>query len=264
VASGSGTGSGITIYGAQDSSTINLGSGTDTVTLGSAAETVNGGSGNEIFNVNATTIGATIAGGSGSNTLNVTNGGTAVMGANITGVETVVLAAATNFTANNLDLTITGHGNDTIRAGSGTDTITGAASSVLIAGSGVDTFKDTSAHLSSDTIENFAAGDTIDITNLKPSAKQPTTATWANDVLTVKQGSKTVASIALDGDFTGTFSASSDGAKGTDITYSPAAHAEVANLVQAMASFGVVDAASGNRLLTSELSGLHGQLAVHG
>ena len=40
-------GAGITIIGANDSDTINLGSGLDTVVLGSALETVNGGLGND-------------------------------------------------------------------------------------------------------------------------------------------------------------------------------------------------------------------------
>ncbi len=82
---------GITIYGANNSATINLGNGNDTVTLGSAAETVNGGTGNNTFYVTASTIGATIHGGTGQNTLDITGGGSMVMGSNITGIATVNL-----------------------------------------------------------------------------------------------------------------------------------------------------------------------------
>jgi hypothetical protein len=242
VASSSAPGAGIEIYGENDSSVINLGSGADTVILGSANETVNGGAGNETFSVKASTVGATIHGGSGRNTLIVTNGGTVAMGSNITGVQSVILNTATDFTANTLNLTITGHGHNTITAGSGTETITGGGNDVLVAGSGADTFKDVSAHLETDTIENFATGDTIDITNLNPSSTKPTTAMWSDGELKVTQASKTI-TIALPGDFTGHFTVSSDGAKGTDITYGAAAPAPTADptldrLIEAMASFG--------------------------
>ena len=90
----------ITIVGANDTDMINLGTGNDTVTLGNG-ETVNGGSGTDVYNVTKTTIAnTTIKGGSGTNTLVVNGGGTATMGANITGINAVQLATATKFTAN--------------------------------------------------------------------------------------------------------------------------------------------------------------------
>ena len=94
-------GGGITIIGAANSDVINLGSGNDTVTLG-AGETVNSGGGNNTFKVASASLGSvTINGGTkGTNTLSVTGGGTAVMGAGITGISTVQLASATTFTAN--------------------------------------------------------------------------------------------------------------------------------------------------------------------
>jgi hypothetical protein len=101
---------GITIHGADNSDTINLGSGADTVYLGSAAESVYGGGGKDIFVVSAATIGATIDGGTGSSTLRVLGGGTAVMGGNITQISEVVLEGpaagqtqpAWDFTANSI------------------------------------------------------------------------------------------------------------------------------------------------------------------
>ncbi|KYK44650.1 hypothetical protein A1D31_36545 [Bradyrhizobium liaoningense] len=90
---------GITIYGADDSDTTNLGSGNDDVFLGSSAETVNGGSGNSTFRVTASTIGAAIHGGTGSNVLDITGGGIVTMGSNITGIKTVNLEnACSNYT----------------------------------------------------------------------------------------------------------------------------------------------------------------------
>jgi hypothetical protein len=176
------------------------------------------------------------------------------------------LSAATDFTANGLNLTITGSkGADTIQAGGGTQTIIGnGGGDTLIAGTGADTFKDTTTNFALDTISNFGAADTIDITNFKPSATKPTTASWANGILTVSQGTKTE-TIALTGNFTGTFAAASDGAAGTDITYTPPAGPHAA-LVQAMASFGV----SGSGELPSppivpDQSASHSGLAVaHG
>jgi Ca2+-binding RTX toxin-like protein len=270
VASGGGAGSGIKIIGAKDSSIITLGNGTDTVTLGSASETVYGGGGADTFDVTASTIGATIDGGSGASTLIVNGGGVASMGANITDVKAVTLKAATDFTANGLNLAITGSkAADTIQAGAGAQTITGGGGAdTLIAGTGADIFKDTAANLALDTIEDFAAGDTIDITNFKPSTKTATTATWANGVLTVKQGTKTE-TIHLAGSFAGTFTAGGDGAAGTDITYSATPgnatpEARLSVLAQAMAGFGGSNSASGAPLAFNDLSAAPTLLATHG
>ena len=234
VAAGTGTTAGIKIFGANDSSVIQLASGTDTVTLGAATETVFGGGGTDRFNVTAATIGATINGGSGQSSLFVSGGGVVSMGPNITNVETVTMSTATTFTANNLNLTITGSNfADTIRAGSGTDVITGGGGAdQLFAGSGADTFRDTAPNLSLDTINGFLAGDAVDITNLKYSSK--TKVAWANGILTVTAGAAHV-QIKLTGNFTGTFSALSDGASGTKIIYAPPS---TASFAQAISCFG--------------------------
>ena len=314
--SGTGAGSGAKVIGAKDASIINLGNGADTVTLGAAAETVTGGSGKDTFNVNSSTIGATINGGGGASTLavltggtlptavmgaNITNikavtvaagltfvanglnltitpaaatdnltggggadifdvnattigatinggtghstlavlgGGSATMGANITNIAAVTLAAGTHFTANNLNLTMTGSKSvDTIIAGSGADVITGGGGAdLLVGGSGADTFKDTAADLALSTIQNFTAADTIDISNSKPTST--TTATWASGVLTVAEGTRKTL-IKLPGSFTGAFTVSSDGASGMDIRYTPAPAApQTTLLTQAMAALG--------------------------
>ena len=117
---------GITIIGANDSDVINLGPGADTVTLGNG-ETVNGGSGTDVYNVTKTTIAnTTIKGGSGTNTLVVNGGGTATMGANITGINAVQLATATKFTANStagLQISGSSVGGDTITLGAPTQSV---------------------------------------------------------------------------------------------------------------------------------------------
>jgi hypothetical protein len=128
----------ITIVGAANTDVINLGDGADTVEVGGPLETIIGGDGVATIEVTAATIGATIDRGGGSTTLNVASGGEVVMGANITGVQTVNLSALTVFTANTLPgLAITGSGgDDTIIAdgsarpltgGAGTDTLIGWA-----------------------------------------------------------------------------------------------------------------------------------------
>jgi Ca2+-binding RTX toxin-like protein len=168
------------------------------------------------------------------------------MGANIINVKSVTLAVATTFTANGLSLTIAGStGADTIQAGGGTQTITGkGGADTLIGGGGVDTFKDTVANLKLVTIQKFAAGDVIDLTNLKPSNTVATTATWANNILTLAQGAATVA-ITLQGAYNGTFTASADGAGGTVVRYAaPASAPQLAGLAQAMAGLGAARGAS--------------------
>jgi Ca2+-binding RTX toxin-like protein len=67
----------ITIIGAQNAAVINLASGNDTVDVGDPRETVNLGAGNDTILVTSATIGATIGNGTGTNTLEVTGGGSA-------------------------------------------------------------------------------------------------------------------------------------------------------------------------------------------
>jgi hypothetical protein len=124
---------GIAIYGADNRDVINLGPGSDTVYLGGTAETVVGGTGPATIYATAATIGATIAGGSGITQLVVQGGGTVTMGANITNVDAVTLAAATSgttlapylFTANatkGLDI-VASSGGDTIAVGDASQTV---------------------------------------------------------------------------------------------------------------------------------------------
>ena len=212
--------------------------------MSTSKQTVNGGAGTDTYIVTAATIGATINGGAGSGTLSVRGGGTVTMGSNITNIQTVMLGQGTVFTANGLNLSILGSGfADTIQAGSGSDVITGdGGADTLIGGSGATTFKDVAQHLTTATLENFTASDTIDITNLKFSKSTPTTAVWAGNVLTVTQGT-TVDNINLVGAYTGTFSTKTDGANGVDITYTAGGGSSVPNFAQAMASLGATDSA---------------------
>jgi serralysin len=171
----SAAGGGITIIGATNSDVINLGAGNDTVTLGSG-ETVNGGAGTDVYNVTKTTIGnTTIKGGSGSNTLVVTGGGNATMGAGITGINAVQLATTTNFTANTTaGLQISG-------SSTGGDTITlGAPTQSVIAGGPNETIKATAANAGA-AISGLGANSTLDITTGGTIALNATT-----DVSTVK------------------------------------------------------------------------------
>jgi hypothetical protein len=156
----SATGGAITITGAANSDIINLGSGTDTVTLG-AGETVNGGTGTDVYNVAAATIGnVTINGGmTGTNTLNITSGGTATMGSKITGINAVQLAAKTTFTASTTaGLKISG-------SSAGGDTITlGAPTQSVVAGGANETVKATAANAGA-SVSGLGANSTLNITS---------------------------------------------------------------------------------------------------
>ena len=217
----------ITIIGAANSDVINLGSGNDTVTLG-AGETVNSGGGNNTFKVASANVGnVTINGGTkGTNTLSVTGGGPAIMGAGITGISTVQLASATTFTANaTTGLKIVGSaGADNITAGGTGQVLTGGAGTNTLTGStaGSDIFRDTAADLNGDTIANFLASDVIDFTDLAPATTtiSKVTISGASTVLTLTSGA-TSSKITLSGLFQGNFAVAADSTGGTDLTFVP-------------------------------------------
>ena len=210
----------ITIIGAANSDVINLGSGNDTVTLG-AGETVNSGGGNNTFKVASANVGnVTINGGTkGTNTLSVTGGGPAIMGAGITGISTVQLASATTFTANaTTGLKIVGSaGADNITAGGTGQVLTGGAGTNTLTGStaGSDIFRDTAADLNGDTIANFLASDVIDFTDLAPATTtiSKVTISGASTVLTLTSGA-TSSKITLSGLFQGNFAVAADSTAG--------------------------------------------------
>jgi hypothetical protein len=129
---------GADITGANNDDTINLGAGDDIVILGGTGETVNGGSGYDTYYVTSVTIGGTIVGGTGTNLLAVQGGGTMAMGANITGIDSVLLlssASGYNFTANATpDMVISAglNNNDTITVGSASQTVIGSTGNLLV------------------------------------------------------------------------------------------------------------------------------------
>lgn len=132
---------------------ITLGAGIQKVTV-SAGSTYLGGSGADEFVVNASTIAATIDGGSsGKNSLTVTGGGAVTMGANITDIAAVRLIAGAgtspyNFTANDLPglVIFTSTGPDIIHDGAGGDIVNiNSAAATVFGGGGKDTFYVTAA-----------------------------------------------------------------------------------------------------------------------
>ena len=163
--------------------TVNAGAGADSITVTAASQTINGGDGDDTVNVNATTIGSTIAAGEAAetlgDTLNVTGGGTVVMGAAVTEFETVTLAVATTFTANDtagliitgssgIDTITTGNAVQTVNAGAGADSITvTAASQIINGGDGDDTINVTATTIASTIAAGEGAetlGDTLNVT----------------------------------------------------------------------------------------------------
>ena len=221
----------ITIIGANDASVINLAGGNDVVTLGSAAETVHGGSGNNQIQVTASTIGATIDGGTGQSTLAVLGGGSVVMGSNVTDISNVLLAStpsAMSFTANStagLVVNDASKGADTVTAGGLNQTLTGGAGKDTFVGfsGGSTTFADLAAAISGDVINNFRApGDTIDFTDVSFASLSFNFAENSGGtagVMTVSDGTHTAA-VTLGGSFSpGSFHQTALGS-GTIITYS--------------------------------------------
>jgi hypothetical protein len=224
----------ISIIGAHNAAIINLSSGNDVVTMGDVLETLHGGTGNDTAIVNKSTIGATIDGGGGVNTLQVKSGGIMAMGNNITNMQKVVLTpevTAYDFTANAINgLLITDSNTlafDTIRAGGLNQTLTGggAGKETMFGFSGGNTtFKNNAATFNNDTIHNFDAPNAaIDITNMNSGNLQPIS--FVEDgsntfgTLTVSDGTRTTA-LTLFGQFMAqNFHAASDGGSGTVITY---------------------------------------------
>ena len=226
--------SSITIVGATNNDAIELGSGDDSVTLGQG-ETVQGGSGSDVILVTATTIsGSTITGGSGKTELEFTGGGTVAMGSTISNVGSIYLAATTsgwNFTANSIANTViqdASTASSTLTAGGNGQTLTGGAAGKLTmvgASAGNDTtFKDTAAAFNGDTLQNFLAGDAIDITGLgfvsQGTAAGQTSINLSSGKLIVSVGGVQQTSVALPGSFTlADFTVGSDGGTGTLIGY---------------------------------------------
>jgi hypothetical protein len=225
---------GITITGANDSDTFNLGSGQDIVYLGSSGETVNGGSGTGFVWETAALQGAAVHGGSGTVVLELEGGGTFVLGANDTSVAQVRLTGSTSA----YDVTGDGQsgelindqssGADTLRAGAAGQTLTGGAAGMLTMegfGSGVTTYKDSVTALNGDTIENYSANDRIDLTGLAYSKSVTvayTSLTASSGTLNVYSGATLEASVHLFGQLAASsFSAQSDGSGGTVILDPP-------------------------------------------
>jgi hypothetical protein len=215
---------------------INLASGNDTVRVGSPLETVNLGSGNDTVIVTGATIGATIDNGTGTNTLEVTGGGTVTMGGSISDIATVLLTSAAtpwNFTANAISgLTVDdlNTGLDTVQAGGANQTLTGGGAGKLTmigSSAGDDTFKNPSTLFNGDTIEGFGPnGDVIDLTDVNPTLVDPpgfTQNTSTSGTLTVTDGTHSAA-ITLFGQFAAAgFHTAPDGSGGTDVTFQPPA-----------------------------------------
>jgi hypothetical protein len=212
---------------------INLTSGNDTVQVGSPQETVNLGTGNDTILVTSATIGTTIGNGTGTNTLEVTGGGTMAMGSSISDIANELLASAAtpyNFTANAISgLTVDdlNTGLDTVQAGGANQTLTGGgAGNLAMVGSsaGNDTFKNPSTLFNNDTIEGFGPnGDVIDLTDFSPTSVSlgftENTAMTAG-TLNVTDGIHSAA-ITLFGQFVaaGFHTAADSGGVGTAITY---------------------------------------------
>jgi hypothetical protein len=225
----------ITIVGAANDDTIDLGSGNDLVTVGKG-ETINLGAGDDTIIVNSATIGATIGNGTGQNTLDVTGGGTMAMGANITGIADVLLSPASvayHFIANTISgLTISDGSTmtaDTLTAGGAHQTLTGGgAGSAEFVGvaAGDDTFKDTAALFNHDTIAGFGNnGDVIDLSDVSLAGLKPLSYvqnTSASGTLTVSDGAHTAAITLLGQYMANAFHPGSDGGPGTAIVYQPA------------------------------------------
>jgi hypothetical protein len=217
----------ITITGATNQDVIYLGSGTDTVTLGTG-ESLVAGTGKDTVYEYAQQAGDLITGAGTNVTLNISYGGTITLNAADTGIGTVNLTGSNAFvfTASaeaglivNYAATVAG----SIAAGAAGQVLTGGTSGKLTFvgfGSGTTTYKDKYATINNDTIQNYTAGDLIDLTNLAFSSKDTVTFTpnagATEGVLDVSQNGKLVAQVTLFGQLAGaTFAVQTDHAGGS-------------------------------------------------
>ena len=225
----------ITINGAANNDVIDLGFGNDTVTPG-LGETVNGGSGNATVMLTAATVSDAINGGSGTTKLWFTNGGSFVLGSNLTNPTSVYLAPAStawNVTATTSSgLTIQDGdtaNNDRLVANGAIQVLTGGGAGKLTMQGAFDTtFQDSAALFNGDTL-GFAAGDLIDITGLAWAASGSGQTTFGftensqhtGGSLTVSTGGVQRTAITLTGGIfnPGSFTAGSDNAGGTLLKY---------------------------------------------
>jgi hypothetical protein len=222
---------GITIYGGNDSSIINLGTGTDTVVLGSAKEVVNGGGGTALVQATTAFAGAAVEGtAAGQTTLEITNAGTATITLNASTTYATVQLDAANVLALNKMGFITGiaeAANSTITAGAAKQTLESVAGGSTLNGySGFgDLFLGTSAGLNGDTISHFGGAGTlaekIDITDLAPTASLTYTGTTTQGTLMLSDGTHS-ASITMIGNYSQSHfhPLVSDGHTGSFVTYS--------------------------------------------
>lgn len=120
------------------------------------------------------------------------------------------------------DTIIGGTNDDILSGGNGSDILSGTAGvDTLTGGAGDDIFRDTVANLTGDTITDFAAGDRIDVTNLKTPGSV-SFALVGGDLLIDPDGAGKIKAFAVH--LTGTFDvaqfhAASDGAGGTFVSY---------------------------------------------
>jgi Ca2+-binding RTX toxin-like protein len=179
---------GLTITGSGDADTITLGNvlqnvdaeaGDDSITMGAGSQTINGMAGNDIVHATgAQLVGSQITGGDDSDTLDITSTSANMNDAAVlTGFEFVTLSASgTTFTANGLNLTITGSGGadiitlgsgvQVVNAANGNDSITlGAAGQTVNGQANDDAIYATGAQLVGSTIDGGADSDTLYITS---------------------------------------------------------------------------------------------------
>jgi hypothetical protein len=110
---------------------------------------------------------------------------------------------------------------------------------------------------------DFGSSDIIDL--LKTTA---TSATWANNELTIKNGAQVIATLELTGNYTGdTFSVGSDGHGGTDITTNAPEQFDFTQSGQAFTSTGVaadISILAGTAHDTFTFDGNFGAITING
>jgi hypothetical protein len=202
----------ITLASGADS--VILAHGTDTVVLGGIKNTVAAGGGTALVQATAAFASASVVGAAtGSTTLEITSAGTVTLNAADTYL-TVKLDGATKLTLSKLAfITANGaNGHDTLIAGAANQTLIGGTADVLTGFTGGgDLFTGASAALTGDSIGNWITGDTIDLTDMSPSAKLTYTGNTTKGTLTISDGThKSVLS------FSGNFTAANFAAPVTD------------------------------------------------
>ncbi len=228
-----GTGNSLdnTLIGNSGKNTLAGGAGNDNLDGGAGSDTMMGGTGNDTYVVNATGDGVTENVNEGIDT--VKSSITYTLGANIENL-TLTGTKAINGTGNTLDNVLTGNSaNNTLTGNAGNDVLDGdAGNDTLIGGTGNDTFVFNTGYGADLIQENDTTAGNTDIASLGVNALNTVFTRSGNNLVMSLHGSTDT--LTVQNWYSGS-QYQTEQIKATDD--STLLNSQVANLIQAMASF---------------------------